>query len=141
MRRGKNRSTQRKTSRSKEENQQQTQPTWRRRRDLNTGHISGREASDLTTAPRGGSKIYFRRGCTRLLLYLNTNKPHSFFFCKIPVALENSRSSQGGGCAPRLHPPRRSTPAASLSVFSLLRVLLFSLTVSHCGYHRVFRAE
>ena len=28
---------------------------------------------------RGGSTIYFRRGCTRLLLYFNTNKPHSFF--------------------------------------------------------------
>ena len=23
---------------------------------------------------------FFRRGCTRLLLYFNTNKPHSFFF-------------------------------------------------------------
>ena len=28
---------------------------------------------------RGGSRILFRRGCTRLLLYFNTNKPHSFF--------------------------------------------------------------
>ena len=33
----------------------------------------------------------------------NTNKPHSFFFffCRIPVVLENRRSSQGeGGYAP-----------------------------------------
>ena len=29
---------------------------------------------------RGGSLIFFRRGCSRLLLYFNTNKPHSFFF-------------------------------------------------------------
>ena len=29
---------------------------------------------------RGGSRIFFRRGCTRLLLYFKTNKPHSFFF-------------------------------------------------------------
>ena len=29
---------------------------------------------------RGGSRIFFRRACTRLLLYFNTNKPHSFFF-------------------------------------------------------------
>ena len=29
---------------------------------------------------RGGSKIFFRRGCTRLFLHFNTNKPHSFFF-------------------------------------------------------------
>ena len=29
---------------------------------------------------RGGSRIFFRRGCTRLLLYFNTiNKPLSFF--------------------------------------------------------------
>ena len=60
---------------------------------------------------RGGSRIFFRRGCTRLLLYFNTNKPHSFFFCRIPVVLENRRSSQpGGGVADSLHPPPRSTP-------------------------------
>ena len=28
----------------------------------------------------GGSRILFRTGCTRLLLYFNTNRPHSFFF-------------------------------------------------------------
>ena len=49
---------------------------------------------------RGGSRIFFRRGCTRLLLYFNTNKPHSFFFWRIPVVLDNRRSSRGGGCAP-----------------------------------------
>ena len=51
---------------------------------------------------RGGSRIFFRRGCTRLLLYFNTNKPHSFFFFfrRIPVVLENGRSPQGGGCTP-----------------------------------------
>ena len=47
---------------------------------------------------RGGSRIFFRRGCTRLLLYFNTNKPHSFFFFRrIPVVSENRRSSRGGG--------------------------------------------
>ena len=50
---------------------------------------------------RGGSRIFFRRGCTRLLLYFNTNKPHSFFFCRIPVVLENCRSSRSeGGATP-----------------------------------------
>ena len=44
---------------------------------------------------RGGSRIFFRRGCTHLLLYFNTNKPNSFFG-RIPVVLENRRSSQGG---------------------------------------------
>ena len=34
----------------------------------------------LAIVIRGGSRIFFRRGCTRLLLYFNTNKPHSFFF-------------------------------------------------------------
>ena len=28
---------------------------------------------------RGGSRIFSRRGCTRLLLYFKTNKAHSFF--------------------------------------------------------------
>ena len=59
---------------------------------------------------RGGSRIFFRRGCTRLLLYFNTNKPDFFFFCRIPVVLGNRRSSRGGGCA-SLHPPPRSAPA------------------------------
>ena len=58
---------------------------------------------------RGGSRIFFRRGCTRLLLYFNTNKPHSFFLGRIPVVLENGRSSQGGGgahpCTLPLDPP------------------------------------
>ena len=29
---------------------------------------------------RGRSRIFFRRGWTRLLLYFKTNKPHSLFF-------------------------------------------------------------
>ena len=41
-----------KTSRSKGENQQQTQlHIWRRRQDSNPGHIGRREASALTTSP------------------------------------------------------------------------------------------
>ena len=64
-----------------------------------------------STKFRGGSRIFFRRGCTRLLLYFNTNNPH-FFFGRIPVVLENQRSSQGGGGAGAypLHPPPRSAP-------------------------------
>ena len=46
LRRGENRRTRRKTSRSKEEIQQQTRPTWRRVRESNPG-----QASALTTAP------------------------------------------------------------------------------------------
>ena len=33
----------------------------------------------VLTRVGGGSRIFFRRGCTCLLLYFNTNKPHSFF--------------------------------------------------------------
>ena len=46
--------------------------------------------------------FFFTRGCTPLLLYFNTNKPHSFFFGRIPVVLENRASS--------LHPSPRSAP-------------------------------
>ena len=45
--------------------------------------------------PGADPGFFFRGGCTRLLLYFNTNKPHSFFFGRIPV--ENRRSSQGRG--------------------------------------------
>ena len=37
-----------------------------------------------------------------------------FFFCRIPVVLENCRSSQGG--AHPLHPPPRSTPDKILTI-------------------------
>ena len=61
---------------------------------------------------RGGSWILFRRGCTRLLLYYNTNKPHSFFCFFV---LQNTSCirkplviSGGAGGAHPLHPPTRS---------------------------------
>ena len=84
---------------------------------------------------RGGSRIFFRRGCTRLSLYFNTNKPHShivfFFFCRIPVILENRRSSQGEGgvrtpCTLPLDPP--------LLVLNILTNSLPSLLVLVCPY-------
>ena len=67
---------------------------------------------------------FFRRGCTRLLLYFNTNKPHNFF-CRIPVVLENRRSSQGWGgirtpCTLPLDPPLSPTDASP--IFSSLRI-------------------
>ena len=65
----------------------------------------------LVQQNQGRIQDFFRRGCTRLLLYFNTNKPHSF--CRIPVVLENRRSSQGGGgvrtpCTLLLDPPLRT---------------------------------
>ena len=47
---------------------------------------------------QGGSRNFFGRGCTRLWLYFNTNKPHSFFFAEYQLYW-NRRSSQGVGCA------------------------------------------
>ena len=91
---------------------------------------------------RGGSRIFFTTGCTRLLLYFNTNKPYIyiyiyiyiyfFFFGRIPVVLENRRSSQGGGGgggAHHLHPPPRSAPACSKSML-LLNFPTFSFFLS-----------
>ena len=48
------------------------------------------------------------------LVSWSTSTPinHIVFFCRIPVVLENHRSSQGGrGGAHLLHPPPRSAPA------------------------------
>ena len=60
---------------------------------------------------RGGSRIFFRRGCTSLLLYFNTNKPHSFFLQKTSCIRKPQVISDGGGvrtpCTLPLDPPLR----------------------------------
>ena len=60
---------------------------------------------------RGGSRTFFRRGCTRLLLHFNTNKPHTFFFLQNTSCIRKAQviSGGGGGVHP-LHPPPRSAP-------------------------------
>ena len=68
-------------------------------RRLNTKQLPRRRSEGTSPILRGGSRIFFRRGSTRLLLYFNTNKP-LFFFCRIPVVLENRRSSQRGVRSP-----------------------------------------
>ena len=81
---------------------------------------------------RGGSRIFFRRGCTRLLLYFNTNKPHFFFFWggggRIPVVLENCRSSQWGGghtpCTLPLDPPLICTTWTSFLFYCRLLFII-----------------
>ena len=66
---------------------------------------------------RGGSRIYFRRGCTRLLLYFNTNKPH--FFLQNTSCIRKPQVISGRGGAHPLHPPPRSAPAvAALGLWS-----------------------
>ena len=49
------------------------------------------------TTNRGGFRIFFRRGCTRLLLYFNTNKPHSFFFWQNTSCIRKPQVISGGG--------------------------------------------
>ena len=56
--------------------------------------------------------FFFRRGCTRVMLYFNTNRPHSFLFLQNTSCIRKPQIiSGGGGCAP-LHPPPTSAPAA-----------------------------
>ena len=73
---------------------------------------------------QGRIQDFFRRGCTRLLLYFKTNKPDSFF-CRIPVVLENRRSSWGWGGAHPLHPSPRSAPGFVGNFFSRMGAALF----------------
>ena len=58
---------------------------------------------------RGGSRIFFRRGCTRLSLYFNTNKPHSFFLQNASCIRKPQVISRGGRvrtpCTLTLDPP------------------------------------
>ena len=75
------------------------------------------KVSIVTLNSRGGSRNFFRRGCTRLLLYFNTNKPHSFFLQNTSCIRKPQVISGvgGGGCAPPapslpLDPPLNSQP-------------------------------
>ena len=54
--------------------------------------------------------FFFRRGCTRPLLYFNTNKPQSFFLQNTSCIRKAQDISRGGGGAHSLHPPPRSAP-------------------------------
>ena len=57
---------------------------------------------------RGGSRTFFRRGCTCLLLYFNTNKPHSFFFLLNTSCIRKPQVISGG--VHTLCTPPRSAP-------------------------------
>ena len=52
--------------------------------------------------------FFYRRGCTRLLLYFNTNKPHSFFFLQNTSCIRKPQVISGGvrtPCTLPLDPP------------------------------------
>ena len=57
----------------------------------------------------GADPGFFLGGGALVSCSTSTPVNHVFFFCRIPVVLENLRSYQGGGVHP-LHPPPRSTP-------------------------------
>ena len=59
---------------------------------------------------RGGSTIFFRRGCTRLLLYFNTNKPLFFFLQNTSCIRKPQVISGGGGVRTPCTLPPRSAP-------------------------------
>ena len=54
---------------------------------------------------RGGSRIFLRRGCTRLFLYFNTNKPRSFFFAQYQLYWKTAGHLRGGGGGRTPAPP------------------------------------
>ena len=59
---------------------------------------------------QGRIQDFFRRGCTRLLLLFNTNKPHSSFFLQNTGCIRKPQVISGGGgvrtpCTLPLDPP------------------------------------
>ena len=76
---------------------------------------SGNNNSNAPTSKfRGGSRIFFRRGCTRLWLYFNNNKPHSFFLAEHQLYKKTAGHLRGGGgvrtpCTLPLDPPLKLT--------------------------------
>ena len=81
-----------------------------------TEFVGTGEHNSLDNGPRtvqwkqGRIQDFFRRGCTRLLLYFNTNKPHSFFFLQNTSCIRKPQVISGRGGAHPLHPPPRSAP-------------------------------
>ena len=86
------------------------------------------------TYHRGGSRISFRRGCTCLLLYFNTNKPHSFFMQNTSCIGKPQVISGEGGAHP-LYPPPRSAPVPFSQTFDsetwMTTANLLVLLISH----------
>ena len=87
--------------------------------------------------------FFFRRGCTRLLLYFNTNKPHSFFFF-----LQNTSCirkpqviSEGGGGVHPLHPPPRYAPDKGFCIISPNLKFFEIKNFSYFFLHRIFETE
>ena len=72
----------------------------------------------------GADQRFFLGGGALVSCSTSTPINHIFFFCRIPVVLENRRSSQGGrrGAHP-LHPPPRSAPVIRYLKRALIEIL------------------
>ena len=74
---------------------------------------------EIKSIGAGADPGFFLGGGALVSCSTSTPINHIFFFCRIPVVLENRRSSRGwGGGAHPLHPPPRSTPVGD--VFCIL---------------------
>ena len=73
----------------------------------------------IRTEGRGGSRIFIRRWCTRLLLYFNTNKPHIYFFAEYQLYWKTAGHLRRGGvrtpCTLPLDPPLEGDPSTARS--------------------------
>ena len=67
---------------------------------------------------RGRSRIFLRGGGALVSCSTSTPINHIVFFGRIPVVLENCRSSRRGGGAHPLHPPPRSARGEGLTSFN-----------------------
>ena len=92
------------------------------------------QASVRVPADTGADPGFFLgEGCTRLLLYFNTNKPHSFFFSQNTSCIRKSQVISGGGvrtpCTLPLDPPLRHRFCHTVT-FSI-KSLVFQVKTSH----------
>ena len=79
--------------------------------------------STLASTPQGGSRMFFRKGCTCLLLYFNTNKAHSFFFVFAEYQLRTP-------CTLTLDPPLLRKWIVSIEQYVVRSVLVRNSAVS-----------
>jgi len=90
---------------------------------------------------RGGSRTFFRRGCTRLLLYFNTNKPHSFFsFLQNTSCIRKPQVISGGGgvrtpCPLPLDPPLDILSNRPMARFQDLTIFYNRIDFFLCNFH------
>ena len=87
---------------------------------------------------QGRIQDFFRKGCTCLLLYFNTNKPHSFFLQNTSCIRKPQVISGRGGCAPPappLDPPLVTQKEYSLNLENHCSPVSLKL-LFHCFPHK-----